>query len=68
SPVSFTASSAVYRRELTGYVYADGTNGWSSLVVPFAGTLYAGEDAKNPFIRDDDASGFSWLTRFAGKT
>lgn len=68
SPVSFTATSAVYRRDLTGYVYADGTNGWSSLVLPFAGTLYAGEDAKNPFISDDDASGNYWLKRFAGKT
>lgn len=68
SPVSFTATSAVYRRDLTGYIYADGTNGWSSLMLPFAGTLYAGEDAKNPFISDDDASGNYWLKIFAGKT
>lgn len=68
SPVSFTAASAVYRRDLTGYVYADGANGWSSLVLPFAGTLYAGEDAKKPFISDDDAFGNYWLKTFAGKT
>ena len=34
----------------------------------FCRNLYAGEDAKNPFISDDDASGNYWLKRFAGKT
>lgn len=68
SPVAFTATSAVYRRDLTNYTYANGIEGWSSLVLPFSGTLYAGEDAKQPFTGDNDASGNYWLKTFAGRT
>lgn len=67
TPVTFTAENATYKRDLTGYIYANGTNGWTSLILPFAGILYADEDKKQPFTSDNDTEGHYWLKTFAGK-
>lgn len=66
TPIKFTAEKVVYTRNLDGYTFANGTDGWSTLVVPFNGTLHADGKALAPFSSDSDTGGQYWLKRFTG--
>lgn len=65
TPVFFSAKKAIYTR--TPKVWANGESGWETLCLPFSGTLYAGEEAKQPV---DVASnkGAYWLRSLTGFT
>lgn len=69
TPCDFTAAEA--RLDITtdeNFVYADGTNGWHTLCVPFNGWFYAGEDFLWPFYSMDDTDGMFWLKTLSGTT
>lgn len=48
------------------FVYADGTNGWHTLCLPFSGMFYADEEPVIPFASLDDTAGKFWLKSFSG--
>lgn len=66
TPVKFTAESVTYTRNLDDYTYANGTDGWTTLVVPFNGDLYADEAKIIPFGSNADTNGQYWLKTFNG--
>ena len=68
TPVKFTAEEVVYTRNLNGYTYANGTDGWSTLVVPFSGDLYADNAKLTPFSSNSDTNGHYWLKAYTGGT
>ena len=57
TPVVFTATNATYTR--TPKVWANGESGWETICLPFSGTLYAGDVAKQPILTD--LEGDYWL-------
>ena len=57
TPVKFTAANATYTR--MPKVWANGESGWETICLPFSGTLYAGEEAKEPVLTD--LAGDYWL-------
>lgn len=67
TPVDFYAESVVYKRDLSDYTFADGINGWSTLILPFDGDLYLDGNLEFPFSSDDDTEGNYWLKTFSGK-
>ena len=65
TPVKFTATKATYTR--TPKVWANGESGWETLCLPFSGTLYAGEEAKEPVDLESN-DGAYWLRSLTGFT
>ena len=60
TPVEFTATKATYTRSPKVWAKNDGSgSGWETLCLPFSGTLYAGEEAKEPVLTD--LAGDYWL-------
>lgn len=67
SPVAFTAATATYTRRFT--VGADGTRGWSTIVVPFnVDWVRSGEKAIDWFHRSTDTGKNFWLKEFSSET
>ena len=65
TPVLFTATNATYTR--MPKVWANGESGWETLCLPFSGTLYAGEEAKEP-VDVASNNGAYWLRSLTGFT
>lgn len=65
TPVKFTATKATYTR--MPKVWANGESGWETLCLPFSGTLYAGEEAKEP-VDVASNNGAYWLRSLTGFT
>ena len=66
TPVAFTATNATYTRTPSVWAKNDGSgSGWETICLPFSGTLYAGDVAKQPV---DVASnkGAYWLRSLTG--
>ena len=60
TPVAFTATKATYTRSPKVWATNDGSgSGWETLCLPFSGTLYAGDVAKQPVLTD--LAGDYWL-------
>ena len=60
TPVAFTATKATYTRSPKVWATNDSSgSGWETLCLPFSGTLYAGEEAKEPVLTD--LAGDYWL-------
>ncbi len=60
TPVAFTATNATYTRSPKVWATNDGSgSGWETLCLPFSGTLYADEEAKQPILTD--LAGDYWL-------
>ena len=63
TPVEFTATKATYTR--MPKVWANGESGWETLCLPFSGTLYADDVAKQPVdVASND--GAYWLRSLTG--
>ena len=62
TPVKFTAANATYTR--MPKVWANGESGWETICLPFSGTLYAGEETKEPVLTD--LAGDYWLRSLTG--
>ena len=61
TPVAFTATNATYTRTPSVWATNDGSgSGWETLCLPFSGTLYAGEEAKEPVDLESN-NGAYWL-------
>ena len=58
TPVEFTATKATYTR--MPKVWANGESGWETICLPFSGTLYAGDVAKQP-VDVASNNGAYWL-------
>ena len=65
TPVKFTATNATYTR--MPKVWANGESGWETICLPFSGTLYAGEEAKQP-VDVASNNGAYWLRSLTGFT
>lgn len=63
TPVEFTATKATYTR--MPKVWANGESGWETICLPFSGTLYAGEEAKEPVDLESN-NGAYWLRSLTG--
>ena len=60
TPVVFTATNATYTRTPSVWAANDGSgSGWETLCLPFSGTLYADDVAKQPILTD--LAGDYWL-------
>ena len=60
TPVAFTATNATYTRTPSVWATNDGSgSGWETLCLPFSGTLYADDVAKQPILTD--LAGDYWL-------
>ncbi|WP_075318171.1 GLUG motif-containing protein [Bacteroides togonis] len=60
TPVKFTATKATYTRSPKVWATNDGSgSGWETLCLPFSGTLYADDVAKQPVLTD--LAGDYWL-------
>ncbi|MBV8040306.1 hypothetical protein HF895_12545 [Bacteroides sp. AN502] len=60
TPVLFTATKATYTRSPKVWATKGGSgSGWETLCLPFSGTLYAGDVAKQPVLTD--LAGDYWL-------
>ena len=60
TPVAFTATKATYTRSPKVWATKNGSgSGWETLCLPFSGTLYAGDVAKQPVLTD--LEGDYWL-------
>ena len=65
TPVKFTATKATYTRSPKVWATKGGSgSGWETLCLPFSGTLYAGEEAKEPVLTD--LAGDYWLRSLTG--
>ena len=65
TPVEFTATNATYTRSPKVWATKGGSgSGWETLCLPFSGTLYAGEEAKEPVLTD--LAGDYWLRSLTG--
>ena len=61
TPEAFTATNATYTRRPSVWAKNDGSgSGWETLCLPFSGTLYAGEEAKQP-VDVASNNGAYWL-------
>ena len=66
TPVAFTATNATYTRKPSVWATNDGNgSGWETLCLPFSGTLYAGEEAKEPVDLESN-NGAYWLRSLTG--
>ena len=65
TPVEFTATNATYTR--MPKVWANGESGWETLCLPFSGTLYANDVAKQP-VDVASNNGAYWLRSLTGFT
>ena len=65
TPVAFTATNATYTR--MPKVWANGESGWETLCLPFSGTLYADDVAKQP-VDVASNNGAYWLRSLTGFT
>ena len=65
TPVAFTATNATYTRRPSVWAKNDGSgSGWETICLPFSGTLYAGDVAKQPVLTD--LAGDYWLRSLTG--
>ena len=67
TPVAFTATNATYTRRPSVWATNDGSgSGWETICLPFSGTLYADDVAKQPvdLENNDGAYWLRSLTRF----
>ena len=61
TPVAFTATNATYTRTPSVWATNDGSgSGWETLCLPFSGTLYADDVAKQPVDLENN-DGAYWL-------
>lgn len=68
TPVEFTAANATYTHTPSVWAKNDGSgSGWETLCLPFSGTLYAGEEAKEP-VDVASNNGAYWLRSLTGFT
>ena len=68
TPVKFTATNATYTRMPKVWATNNGSgSGWETLCLPFSGTLYAGEEAKQP-VDVASNNGAYWLRSLTGFT
>ena len=68
TPVKFTATKATYTRSPKVWATKGGSgSGWETLCLPFSGTLYAGEEAKEP-VDVASNNGAYWLRSLTGFT
>ena len=66
TPVAFTATNATYTRTPSVWATNDGSgSGWETLCLPFSGTLYAGDVAKQP-VDVASNNGAYWLRSLTG--
>ena len=65
TPVEFTATNATYTR--MPKVWANGESGWETICLPFSGTLYANDVAKQP-VDVASNNGAYWLRSLTGFT
>ena len=66
TPVEFTATKATYTRSPKVWAKNDGSgSGWETICLPFSGTLYAGEEAKQPVDLENN-DGAYWLRSLTG--
>lgn len=66
TPVAFTATNATYTRRPSVWATNDGSgSGWETICLPFSGTLYAGEEAKEPVDLESN-NGAYWLRSLTG--
>ena len=66
TPVAFTATKATYTRSPKVWARNDGSgNGWETLCLPFSGTLYADDVAKQPVDLESN-NGAYWLRSLTG--
>ena len=66
TPVPFTATKATYTRSPKVWATNDGSgSGWETICLPFSGTLYAGEEAKEP-VDVASNNGAYWLRSLTG--
>ena len=66
TPVAFTATNATYTRTPSVWAKNDGSgSGWETICLPFSGTLYAGDVAKQPVDVASD-NGAYWLRSLTG--
>ena len=66
TPVEFTATNATYTRTPSVWATNDGSgSGWETICLPFSGTLYAGEEAKEPVDLKSN-NGAYWLRSLTG--
>ena len=68
TPVAFTATNATYTRTPSVWATNDGSgSGWETLCLPFSGTLYADDVAKQP-VDVASNNGAYWLRSLTGFT
>ena len=68
TPVAFTAANATYTRSPKVWAANDGSgSGWETICLPFSGTLYAGDVAKQP-VDVASNNGAYWLRSLTGFT
>ena len=68
TPVKFTATNATYTRMPKVWATNNGSgSGWETICLPFSGTLYAGEEAKQP-VDVASNNGAYWLRSLTGFT
>lgn len=66
TPVAFTATNATYTRTPSVWAANDGNgSGWETLCLPFSGTLYADDVAKQP-VDVASNNGAYWLRSLTG--
>lgn len=66
TPVTFTATKATYTRSPKVWATKDGSgSGWETICLPFSGTLYAGDVAKQPVDVASDKGAY-WLRSLTG--
>ncbi len=66
TPVPFTATNATYTRKPSVWATNNGSgSGWETICLPFSGTLYAGEEAKEP-VDVASNNGAYWLRSLTG--
>ena len=66
TPVAFTATNATYTRTPSVWAKNDGSgSGWETLCLPFSGTLYADDVAKQP-VDVASNNGAYWLRSLTG--
>ena len=66
TPVTFTATNATYTRRPSVWATNDGSgSGWETICLPFSGTLYADDVAKQPVDVASD-NGAYWLRSLTG--
>ena len=66
TPVEFTATKATYTRSPKVWATNDGSgNGWETICLPFSGTLFAGDVAKQP-VDVASNNGAYWLRSLTG--